>query len=317
MLYTITYCTMENHPVVSQPEPDFKVLVQEIKMLRNEMSVLKNEVRELRNEMSNKADKSNIIKIKFDDYYFSIFPSVNYLTMCDLNYEARFKLLHMFGSIDFLCALYLIDCWTDGLYDWDEKYDYDEDSYNFAHFVGRGGNESLVKYFLDRCIMKNLDLEQKTGRGITLLQMFNYNLSCCKIWDHVINTWIEKNLDMYNLTSYDLKLYKSVGGDTFLSNLCRGGTFQQIKRVTTVYVKRKYDLGHKNMYGKNCFQIACKYNSNASVKFMADTYVKQKLSLCKQNQTIDQVYQIRNHVPNSTAISMYLKCLEKDIYFCK
>lgn len=293
---------------------DVRELVKEIKMLKDEMHVLKNEVRDLRimngtlidqiSDKMNGIDELTVVKIKFDNSYFLNNQTVEYLQACDLDYEARCTLLGNFTNLCFVCTKYLIRCWTNGTYDWNEKYQFGSDIYNFAHFVGRKGNETVVKYFLDICIVKNLDLEQKTENGVSLLQIFYVNANYYRIIDHVIDIWIGNNLDMYSPTQ---------DGNTFLHKLCTYGTYKQIKRVVNVYIEKNYNLGHKNLGGKNCLQL-CFINNRSSVliKFMANTYVEQKISICDSNQTF--LKYVSPLERGSLALCLYLKCLEKDIF---
>lgn len=119
---------------------------QVIKSLSDDVQMLKHDVQLL------KSQNEMLRKQKFDRDRFSRIPTVSYLSTCNLDRDAMGELLNMLKKLDFSCIQYLIDCWVNGLYKWDDLFvDHIADGHHhmLIHYVCACGNEQAILYMLD------------------------------------------------------------------------------------------------------------------------------------------------------------------------
>lgn len=104
-------------------------------------------------------------KITFNLNDFLHTPTVGYLTMCNLNRDAMDLLLNIRERLNCSCAKYLIDCWNNGLYKWDDTFmDKPNGCYiQLIHFACKYWCEEAVLYVLDIYNTRNLNLERFTS----------------------------------------------------------------------------------------------------------------------------------------------------------
>lgn len=315
-------------------------LIQEIITLRNEVQTLK---------IQNKI----LLGQKFVTGYFMNNRTLEYLEKCSLNREAVCRLLNIIERLDFSCTKYLIDCWTNGLYDWNEKFfdvTHKRDKTLIQFVCGRCYGSILdhnhvetILYILNIYDERNLNLCENMS-GMTLMHM----LCGCgesRTINRILDIYVGKNLDLervdddnkmtplHLLCRYgdfqtinrmiDICVEKNLNlapetkqGNTPLYLSCVSGMTHIIKRMVRLYNERGYNLQHVNRKGENYLYVACKRGKMEIVKFMMDLYAEKKFSFAGNNGlSIDQMLHTNTHLrKNTSCMCMYMCELEKCVF---
>lgn len=287
-------------------------------------------------------------KIKFCKDTFLSNPTVEYLSMCDLDNDAMHVIIKECRIPNISCVKYLIDCWDQGMRDWNETFVTSDGKVNLFLHLCKNGHKETVEYILDIYIRNNFDLECKSSTGYTPLFYMCMNKSkCYSAINRLLDIYIERNLDFTYETPKGCALlnvvcrycgetliervldiciekgidlqHKSNDGWTPLHTLCSCGPLYSIKRVAYLYHERNYDLNCKTKNGFNFLQIVCRFNTMRPIKFMIDFYVEKALDL---NCVLDGVMGLREILNANThlrqmgvePIQMYLQELERDVF---
>lgn len=278
-----------------------QTLIHEIRALRDDVQLLKHDVRAL------KCQNEMMTKQKFDKNHFLKTPTVSYLSTHNLDRDTMGQLLNMWKNLDFQCAKYLIDCWDNGMYEWDDMFmcKYLDNCEMLIHFVCKYGDERAILYMLDIYAKKGLDVEPKSDS-----EWLPIHYLCCHGTDGSIN----RIIDIYIERKLDLECVMSVGW-TLLHLLCRHGPEQSIKRMTLLYVERNYNLNKMTLRCVPAIGFVCRNKSMDVIKFMIDIYYRQKLSLGETSVVTLEAHMNANPLLNGNRVmNMYLNSLEMEVF---
>lgn len=292
-------------------------LIQEIDVLRNEVRELKtqNEVLFASQTMINQClNQLKNYKVVFFMSNFLKTPTVEYLQICDLNYDALSKLFERSDILDFSCGKYLIDCYANGTRCWDEMFPIPfEPSIKVPVIIIFCGmqNEQIVNYALDVCFRLGLDAQCKKLIGSNILYILCKHYKSKSVM-YVLDAYVKYNID-------------------FDGDCCRGWTpvhlvfeycdVQVIKHIINIYIEKntcieiKIILTSKDPYGYNPLQKVCLLKSMDLIKFTIDVWDRYKLNMdCVMYQkTLVQLLNL-NRKLKDRAMQMYLNELERDVF---
>lgn len=256
---------------------------------------------------SSKHQNKIMRKLKFVKVHFLRNPTIGYLSMCNLDKNAMGQLLNMFKFLNFQCAKYLIDCWDNGLYKWNELFvDHTANCHRMLiHFVCSYGNEQAILHILNIYAEKGLDVECRDARERLPIRY----LCCCDsfvTFNRIIDIYVERNLDLECVMS---------DGRTLLHLLCSNGPEQSIKRMVLLYIERNYDLERKTLGHNNALKFICRFKNMGTIKFIIDVYHQQKLSLNDANgPSLETFLNANFNLNGNRVIHMYLNSLEMEVF---
>lgn len=256
-----------------EQEQLIKSLVQEIHVLKSQNVQLMTQVSELKSCMGSPFETS---KITFNLGDFLRIPTVNYLSICNLDRVAMELLLNIREGLNYPCAKYLIDCWINGLYKWDDKFMDKQNGSNIQliHFACKYWCEEAVLYLLDVYEEKNLDLECGDRFEMYPIQLL-CSVGTCRIIGRILDIYIGRNLNLERVLSGK---DKDKGIWSLLHIVCmKGRDIQIIKYMTNMYIENNYDLGHETNNGCNALHFICRKTGMETIKFMIDVFVEKKI----------------------------------------
>lgn len=171
------------------------------------------------------------IKTPFDIKYFWSNQTVEYLKSSLLDHQARTEILLECSKLNFPCVKYLIDCYLDGTYNWDEKIYCEFFTWAIPfNYILFQCHEHIILYLLNICVEKNFT-HVLIHEGHHKTCSIHY-LSCCRniiIVNRVLDICIENGLDICCETE---------SGYRVIDYLCLRETCQPIKRIIDFYVER-------------------------------------------------------------------------------
>lgn len=172
--------------------------------------------------------------------------SVEYLAMCNLDFNAIFELMNMCEELNSSCVKYLINCYINGQFDWYEKfYDLRNHMYgDLIYFICRHARTEIVIYILKIYDENNLGVN-RISNGYTLIYILCQKGNTAEI-NYMLDIYVKKNLD----------LEMSVNGRVNpLMDLCYHGKPQTIKRIFDIYIEKKLNLNCVIYNGLGCINL--------------------------------------------------------------
>lgn len=302
---------------------DIQTLLETIQLLETKVQTLELEKMMMTEQISEMKTHMEIFQcckpLTFSqDVFKRVANKVEYLQMCSLDYTARSALFN--ANLDFPCSKYLIDCYDQGLYNLNEVFNVDINSYNLLLMITARGCYEAIVYILDICVRKNLDMEyliaNKYGRSTKYTSLLNLcsnrhptvidNYSI--LMNRMLDIYVERNLNIF---------FKSTNGWTIVHLVSHRGNLHLVKRVVQLHNTQIRVLKIKTDDGLNCLQIACLYGHMEVIRFMIDIFVEKNFDLeCvnkKDNRTLIQLLDSNKKLKNKT-LQMYLNSLERNVY---
>lgn len=209
------------------------------------------------------------VKMPFNMGNFLNNQTVEYLETVCLDYNARKQILMNCAKLNFSCGKYLIDCYLDGIYEWDENIEL----YSHLQTIPFNCmmcwcNEKIVLYLLNMCVEKKF---------VHALTFTNHHGMMCSIHHLSVrgNTnMINRILDIY--IKYNLNFEcKTSHGFKAIDYILRFGTLQTIKRIIDIYVEMSLFFDNSKI-GPSLHSFLEK-NIHPNVKFVMGMYLNEVL----------------------------------------
>lgn len=221
--------------------------------------------------------------------HFRADMSVDYLKMCDLTHDDRETLFSIlrFGSINFECMKFIIDCYGDGTFDWSEIFDHFGGFTYCSPFriICSQCTEETILYMLDVCDKCNLSTKFTEYINDKYLEVHSSMLSI--IGGFITGDWLGSEfsshdvnfekimicvLDIYVRKNLCLNLHHGCMGGvfckcktnykncTFLRRVLSWKNSKITKRVLDIFVERQIDFDEHTLsslfsywtHGNNC-----------------------------------------------------------------
>lgn len=192
----------------------------------DEITVLRAKIQELETHIANYENN----KIPFSGYAFQCYWSVEYLRLCNLDYRSLEILFNMCEKLDFSCIKYILDCYDEGKYDWNENY-IDERTFSNKqpiHFICTYGSEQAMLYVLNLYMKNNLSLDCTDDNKMQPIHFICSNGSWQTI-KYILDIYVEKNFDIECEDKYGMKP---------INYLCDFGSWTSIKYILDIYTKK-------------------------------------------------------------------------------
>lgn len=129
--------------------------------------------------------------------------------------------------------------------------------------------------------------------------------------NRIIDIYIERNLDLECVMS---------DGWTLLHLLCaHKGPEQPIKRMTLLYIDRKYNLEREITKKRfDALIFVCRNKSMCTIKFMIDMYIQQKIfskkAYRKSSALLERHMNANPLLNGKRVMHMYLNSLEMEVF---
>lgn len=274
-IYSYTYTHINTHinTHIYMIEETSKKITSIIEYNTKSHLILKNEVMDLREQLNYTIGMfgKNQAPIPFYDHNeFMSENTVDYLKTHYLNRDARYKLLSAFDKIDFSCTSYLLDCYGQNIYRWNEVFIINDKLRKAINLICMHGTTETIAYLLNMVSTQcEMFLESDTV-GIPVMIHF-----ICKYQEPVS---VNRILDIYLEKGLEKRLswgYVIDDGLTPFLICCHCQPPELVIRMLNIYLEKGLDLRLKNNFGYTPIDMIFKHQpllKNHVLKIYAEKY---------------------------------------------
>lgn len=255
---------------------------------------------------------------KFSWKTFSNNMTIDYLEKCNLTCADRKQIFEMFDEkiFDSNCIKYMIDCYGERKYVWDEYFDYiwngTKETMEPMQYVYKSSNVELILYMLDVCDRCNLSI---------VCDVFWCENNCVCPFEYFcyMHRYMHRHVNI-NMNVSDVQISQLV--------------LTILNRMLDIFIKKNIGFGKGSIYGSNCrdslnpeeidytpypiLQCVIMTNNCALIKRSLDAYADQNIKFdfrtLSSYLSLDWV-DIKNYDSRTKmCIYKYYMSLEQDIF---
>lgn len=224
--------------------------------------IMKNEIIDLRDHLNHTIttfEKTQTIVSLFDYEEFLRDKTVEYLKTHYLNRSARCKLLLSLNELDISCVLYLLDCYKNGIYRWNEVFLVNNELRKAINLICMCGSTETITVLLNMVMDgKEIFLETNTD-GIPIMIHF-----ICKYQQPVS---VNRILDIYLEKEFNLECVTDHGSTPFHLICCYQNS-QLVNRMLDIYLEKGLDLKKQNKNGDTPIDLIFKHQSSLKTRVL-------------------------------------------------